>query len=56
MAKEEFTAWTGYLEERRAVLPKPDFEIEQKDFSLIKEHFDRFKDRKTHGIKSEDLV
>ena len=56
MAKEEFTAWTNYLEERRSALPKPDYEIDQKDFSLIKEHFDRFKDRKTHAIKSEDLV
>lgn len=56
MAKEEFTAWTNYLEERRSALPKPDYEIDQKDFSLIKEHFDRFKDRKTHAIKCEDLV
>jgi hypothetical protein len=41
MAKEEFDAWNGYLELRRATLPKPDYEIEQKDFSMIKEHFDR---------------
>ena len=56
MAKEEFDAWTSYLEERRTALPKPDYEIDQKDFSLLKEHFDRFKDRKTHAVKSEDLV
>jgi len=56
MAKEEFDAWTSYMEERRSVLPKPDYEIDQKDFSLLKEHFDRLKDRKTHAIKSEDLV
>ena len=41
MAKEEFDAWTSYMEERRSVLPKPDYEIDQKDFSLLKEHFDR---------------
>jgi hypothetical protein len=41
IAKEEFVAWTGYLEIRRAALPKPDYEIDQKDYSLIKEHFDR---------------
>jgi hypothetical protein len=41
IAKEEFDAWNGYLEIRRAALPKPDYEIDQKDYSLIKEHFDR---------------
>ena len=41
IAKEEFDAWNGYLEVRRGSLPKPDYEIEQKDYSLIKEHFDR---------------
>ena len=56
MAKEEFNAWNGYLEIRRSALTKPDWEIDQKDFSLIKEHFDRQKDRKTHAIKSEELV
>ena len=56
MAKEEFDAWNGYLEIRREALPKPDYEIDQKDFSLLKEHFDRYKDRKTHAVKSEDMV
>lgn len=41
IAKEEFDAWNGYLEIRKANLPKPDYEIDQKDFSMIKEHFDR---------------
>jgi hypothetical protein len=41
IAKEEYDAWNGYLELRRTTLPKPDYEIEQKDFSMIKEHFDR---------------
>jgi len=56
ISKEEFDAWTGYLELRRAVLPKPDFVIDEKEMSLLKENFDRFKDRKTHAIKAEDLV
>lgn len=56
MAKEEFEAWNGYMELRRAVLPKPDFAIDEKELSLLKENFDRFKDRKTHSIKAEDLV
>lgn len=56
IAKEEFDAWNQYLEVRKEQLPKPDYEIDQKDFSMIKEHFDRQKDRKTHGIKGEDLV
>ena len=56
MAKEEFDAWNDYLEIRRQALPKPDFEIEQKDLSLLKEHFDRSKDRKTHAVKSLDMV
>jgi hypothetical protein len=28
IAKEEFSAWTNYLEERRSVLPKTDYEID----------------------------
>lgn len=56
MAKEEFDAWYSYHQARKEALPKPDFEIDEKEFSLIKEQFDRFKDRKTHCIKSEDLV
>jgi hypothetical protein len=43
MAKEEFDAWNGYLQARKEDLPKPDFEIEQKDYSQVKEDFDRFK-------------
>ena len=43
MAKEEFDAWDNYLQERKQDLPKPDFEIEDKDLSLVKENFDRFK-------------
>ena len=56
MAKEEFDLWLSYLQWRKANLPDPDFTIEEKDLSLLKENFDRFKDRKTHGIKSEELV
>jgi len=56
MAKEEFDLWHGYLEARKAVLPSPDYHIEDKDLSLLRENFDRFKDRKTHAVKSEDLV
>lgn len=43
MAKEEFDAWTKYLESRKEDLPKPDYTIEDKDYSLLKENFDRFK-------------
>ena len=56
IAKEEFDAWTGYLEVRKEQLPKPDYHIDEKDLSLVRENFDRFKDRKTHAIKSEELV
>lgn len=56
MAKQEFDSWNLYLQERKADLPKPDYEIDQKEFSMIKENFDRFKDRKTHKIKSEEMV
>jgi hypothetical protein len=56
MAKEEFDLWNGYLETRKAVLPSPDYHIEEKDLSLLRENFDRFKDRKTHAVKSEELV
>jgi len=56
MAKEEFDLWTGYLETRKQALPDPDYRIEDKDLSLLRENFDRFKDRKLHGVKSEDLV
>jgi len=45
MAKEEFDAWVGYLDGRRNELPKPDFHIDEKDQSLLKENFDRFKVR-----------
>ena len=43
MAKEEFDAWCKYLQDRKQDLPKPDYEIDPKDLSLIKENFDRFK-------------
>ena len=56
MAKEEFDLWAGYLETRKQALPDPDYRIEDKDLSLLRENFDRFKDRKLHGVKSEDLV
>lgn len=56
MAKEEFDAWNGYLEARKSDLPKPDFVIDDKDLSLLRDNFDRFKDRKTHAVKSGDLV
>lgn len=56
MAKEEFDAWHAYLESRKLVLPKPEFEIDEKNLSLLRENFDRFKDRKTHAVKSEELV
>ena len=56
MAKQEFQSWNTYLQERKQDLPKPDFEIDQKEFSMIKENFDRFKDRKTHRVKSEEMV
>lgn len=43
------------MDARRAILPS-DYQIEDKDLSLLKENFDRFKDRKTHGVASEELV
>ena len=57
MAKEEFDAWNAYLEGRKEELKSnTDFQIDQKDLSLLKENFDRFKDRKTHAVKSEEMV
>lgn len=56
MAKEEFNLWHGYLEARKEVLPNPDYHIDDKDLSQLKETFDRFKDRKTYAVKSEELV
>lgn len=43
MAKEEFDAWYNYLQARKEDLPKPDYEIDPKDLSMIRENFDRFK-------------
>lgn len=56
IALEEFTAWNGYLELRKASLPKPDFTLDDKEVSLLRDNFDRFKDRKTHAVKSEELI
>jgi len=56
LAKEEFDAWNGYLEGRKQDLPMPDYDIEPKHLSYIKENFDRFKDRKTHRIPSEQMT
>ena len=56
MAKEEYDAWVTYQEARMQTLPTPEFVIDEKDLSLLRENFDRFKDRKTHGVKSEELV
>lgn len=43
MAKAEFDAWHTYLQERKSDLPMPDYDIDPKDFSLLKDNFDRFK-------------
>lgn len=43
MAKEEFDSWYSYLDSRRQDLPKPDYEIDPKDLSMLRENFDRFK-------------
>jgi hypothetical protein len=56
MAKEEFDAWYGYLEARKQTLPKPDYAIDEKELSLLRENFDRFKDRKTHKVSCDELV
>ncbi len=45
IAKEEFDAWHEYLQSRKEDLPKPDFEIEDKDLSKVREIFDRNKVR-----------
>lgn len=55
MAKKSSMLGTA-IWKQRAVLPKPDYHIDEKDLSLIREAFDRIKDRKTHAIKSEELV
>lgn len=56
IAKEEFDSWFNYLEARREDLPAEDYTIDEKDFSKIKENFDRFKDRKSLKLKSEEVV
>ena len=43
IAKEELSQWSSYLDERKNDLPNPDFHIEDKDLSLLRENFDRFK-------------
>ena len=43
MAKEEFDAWHGYLQSRKEDLPEHDFTIDEHDYGLLKENFDRFK-------------
>lgn len=43
LAKEEFDAWFNYLNGRKQDMPMPDYDINAKDLSLIKENFDRFK-------------
>ncbi|CDW79293.1 UNKNOWN [Stylonychia lemnae] len=56
LAKEEFDAWMNYLNGRKQDMPMPDYDINQKDLSLLKENFDRFKDRKTHRIASDQMT
>mmetsp|Transcript_33028 Transcript_33028/g.32167 ORF Transcript_33028/g.32167 Transcript_33028/m.32167 type:complete len:99 (-) Transcript_33028:425-721(-) len=55
LAKEELDAWVNYLEERKQDLSK-DYQIEPKVNALLKENFDRFKDRKTHQLPSKEMV
>lgn len=43
MAKEEFDAWFGYLESRKEELPETEYVIDEQDYGLLKENFDRFK-------------
>jgi hypothetical protein len=43
IAKAEFDAWFAYLQSRKDDLPKPDYEIDEKELSMLKENFDRFK-------------
>ena len=43
MAKEEFDAWHGYLEGRKEDLVEPGYVVDDKEYGLLKENFDRFK-------------
>ena len=45
MAPEELSHWCQYLESRKEDLPKPDYEIDEKELSKLRENFDRFKVR-----------
>ena len=40
------------MEARKEDLPKPDYTIEEHDYSLLKENFDRFKVNFHHEFKS----
>jgi hypothetical protein len=37
-------------------MPSDEWSIDPKDASLLRENFDRYKDRKTHSLKAEELV
>jgi hypothetical protein len=56
IAKEELNSWVDYLEARKEALPSDDYSIDEKELSKIKENFDRFKDRKSLKLKSEEIV
>lgn len=58
IATVEFTAWRHYLINRKELIANeiPDFHIDGKIKSLLKEQFDRLKHRDTLGIPSSELV
>lgn len=58
IAEVEFQAWKHYLSSRKEQIAAelPDFHINDKTKSLLKEQFDRLKHRDTLGIPAAELV
>lgn len=54
IASEEFDAWSGYLKARKEHIAAEceDFHIDEHCRKIMKEQYDRLKDRKTLGIYS----
>jgi len=58
IAETEFSAWKHYLMNRKEHIAAemPDFHIGASTKTLLREQFDRMKDRKTMGLPAEELA
>lgn len=58
IAAAEFGAWKGYLDSRKEQIASemPEYHIDPKTLSMLKDQFDRLKHRETIGVPGPELI